>query len=316
MDLSIVTTLYYSSAYLPEFYDRISQEVQKITNNYEIIFVNDGSPDRSLEIVLSFYEQDSRVKIIDLSRNFGHHKAIVTGLSYARGELIFLIDCDLEEEPELLSKFYHCYQNSDADVVYGIQSVRKGNLFEKITGEIFYKVFNWFSSYPIPSNLLTIRILSQRYVKALVSHREREIFLAGIAAITGFKQVPLLVNKFSKGSSTYNIGRKLSLFVNSVTSFSNKPLILVFYLGTIISLLAILAAIYLIFKKVFFGALLLGWPSLIVSIWFLGGLNIFCIGLIGIYLSKVFTETKQRPYTIIRKIYEYSEASFNLDLKR
>jgi putative glycosyltransferase len=303
-DLSIVTTLYYSAPYLQEFYTRICTESERITSDYEIIFVNDGSLDNSLEIVLSFYEKDEKVKVIDLSRNFGHHKAIMTGLAYAKGQIIFLIDCDLEEEPELLSKFHETIKNSEADVVYGIQEFRKGGFFKKITGAIFYKLFHFFSSYPVPANPITVRLMSQKYVAALVEHREREIFLAGLFSITGFNQVPFKVKKSYKGKSTYTFGRKVSLFVNSITSFSNKPLIFIFYLGSVILMVSGMAAINLIIKKVLFGDLLTGWSSVIVSIWLLGGLNIFCLGVIGIYLSKIFMETKQRPSTIIRKIYE------------
>ena len=310
MYLSIVTTLYYSAPYIPEFYQRVSTEAQKLTDDYEIVFVNDGSPDDSLDIAVKLHQEDRRIRVIDLSRNFGHHKAIMTGLSYARGKLIFLLDSDLEEEPELLSLFHEHYQLSDVDLVYGVQKVRKGNLFEKVTGNIFYKFFNLISSYPVPANLITARLMSQRYVKALVEHRDQEMFMAGLYAITGFKQVPLVVKKHSKGESTYNFFRKLSIATNSITSFSNKPLIFIFYLGAVISLISAIAVIVLIIRRVFFNVLLSGWLSLIVSIWFLGGLTIFSLGIIGIYIAKIFSETKQRPYTIIRNIYESSKNIF------
>ncbi|NER93863.1 MAG: glycosyltransferase family 2 protein [Symploca sp. SIO1B1] len=311
MNLSVVTTLYYSSPYIIEFYQRISAEAKKIAKDYEIIFVNDGSPDDSLAIAIALYEQDERVKIIDLSRNFGHHKAMMTGLSYARGELIFLIDSDLEEEPEILSLFYEHYKTSNVDVVYGVQKIRKGNLFERITGALFFKLFNLLSNYPIPTNLITARLMNQRYVDALVSHKEREMNFAGLAAITGFIQIPLVVTKHSKGKSSYNLMRKLAIVVNAITSFSNKPLIFIFYLGTLISSISGVAAIYLIIRRVFLNVLLSGWPSLIVSIWLLGGLTIFCLGLIGIYLAKIFSEIKQRPYTIIRNVYEHPRTKLN-----
>lgn len=310
MYLSIVTTLYCSAPYINEFYQRISIEAQELANDYEIVFVNDGSPDDSLDIAVKLHQEDERVRVIDLSRNFGHHKAIMTGLSYARGKLIFLLDSDLEEEPELLSLFHEHYQSSDVDVVYGVQKVRKGNVFEKIAGGVFYRFFNLISSYPIPPNLITARLMSQRYVKSLVEHRDQEMFMAGLYAITGFKQVPLVVKKHSKGESTYNFFRKLSIATNSITSFSNKPLIFIFYLGAVISLISAIAVIVLIIRRVFFNVLLSGWPSLIVSIWFLGGLTIFSLGVIGIYIAKIFSETKQRPYTIVRNIYESSRNIF------
>jgi putative glycosyltransferase len=304
MNLSIVTTLYLSAPYLEEFYKRISSEAQKITDDYEIILVNDGSPDNSLEIAVSLFEQDEKVKVIDLSRNFGHYKAIMTGLSQAKGDLVFLIDCDLEEEPELLSSFYEIKKGSDSDVVYGIQRSRKGGVFERITGNLFYILFNFLSSYPIPSNIITARLMTRRYVASLVEHKDQEVFLDGLWAITGYKQVSALVNKHSKGKSAYNLRRKISIFVNSITSFSNKPLIFIFILGCAILLISGIPAFYLIIRTIFYGDLLAGWPSLIVSIWLLGGLITFCLGIIGIYLSKIFMETKQRPYTVIRETHE------------
>lgn len=307
MDLSIVTTLYYSAPYVEEFYHRTCAAAEKVVDDYEIIFVNDGSPDNALEIAISLYDRDHRVKVIDLSRNFGHHKAMMTGLAHAKGELVFLIDCDLEEEPELLGKFYDQFASADADVVYGVQQARKGGFFEQVTGNIFFRLFNLLSTYPVPANLITARLMSKRYVASLVEHKDREVFLAGLWAITGFKQVPLAVQKHRKGSSTYDLSQKVSVFVNSVTSFSTKPLVFIFYLGCTIVLLSSLAALFLIVRRVFFGVYLAGWPSLIVSVWLLGGLTIFCLGVIGIYLSKIYMETKQRPYTVIRHIYERTD---------
>ena len=307
MDLSIVTTLYHSAPYLEEFYTRICAAAEKITDDYEIILVNDGSPDNSLDIAISLYETDDRVRVIDLSRNFGHHKAIMTGLAHAKGELIFLLDCDLEEEPELLGKFYDELKGSDADVIYGVQQARKGGFFEQITGSIFYGMMKLLSSYPVPTNVITARLMRRRYVASLVEHKDREIFLIGLWAITGFKQVSVVVKKHDKGSTTYNLGRRISNLVNAVTSFSNKPLVFIFYLGLAISILSSLSALYLIVRRIFFNVLLAGWPSLIVSVWLLGGLTIFCLGIIGIYLSKIFMETKQRPYTVIRRIYERTD---------
>lgn len=304
MNLSIVTTLYHSAPWLREFYARAKAEAEKLTDEYEIIFVNDSSPDDSLEIALSLYADDAHVRVIDLSRNFGHHKAIMTGLSHARGELVFLIDSDLEEEPELLSLFYDKLRESGADVVYGVQRSRKGGFFERITGTIFYKLFNLLSTHHVPANQLTARLMTRDYVAALVEHKEREILLVGLWAITGFRQLPLAVNKHHKGQSTYNLSRKIAIFVNALTSFSIKPLVYIFYLGCVIIILSVTSALYLIIRTLFFGHYLQGWASLIVSIWLLGGLIIFCLGIIGIYLSKVFMEAKQRPYTIIKALYE------------
>lgn len=305
MKLSIVTTLYKSSTYVDEFYTRMTKEALKITNNYEIIFVDDGSPDDSLNKCISLYNKDKKVKVIELSRNFGHHKAIMTGLSHAKGEFVFLIDSDLEEEPELLGIFWkELNKDIDTDVVYGVQESRKGGWFEKFSGEMFYKLFNKISHVNVPRNLITCRLTTKEYNSSLISHKEREIFLAGLWVINGFNQKELIIKKHSHSETTYSFKHKLNLLFNSLTSFSNFPLKVIFYLGLIISSFSFLYILVILLRKVFLDISLEGWTSLIVSVWFLGGLILFSIGTIGIYISKIFMETKQRPYSIIRKKYE------------
>jgi putative glycosyltransferase len=313
MDLSIVTTAYYSGPHLQEFYDRSCAAAARLTSNFEIIIVNDGSPDNSLEVALSIFQNDPRVRVIDLSRNFGHHKALMTGLAHSCGELVFLLDSDLEEEPELLETFYRKLTETKADVVFGVQDRRKGKLFERLSGFLFLAVFNALSSHPLPRNFITARLMSRKYVAALLQHREREMLLAGLWELTGFTQIPLRVTKHAKGSSTYSTRMKIGHAVNAITSFSNKPLVLIFYLGCVILLSSTLAALYLIVRKILFGSLLLGWASLIVSIWMLGGMTIFCLGIIGIYLAKIFIEVKQRPYSIVKDIYEHKGAPLTTD---
>ncbi|MFN4150109.1 MAG: glycosyltransferase family 2 protein, partial [Candidatus Sericytochromatia bacterium] len=188
MDISVVTTLYYSENYINEFYNQIISSLKEITNDFEIIFVNDGSPDNSLEVTLELKKNDSRIKILDLSRNFGHHKAIMTGLSESKGEFVFLIDSDLEENPNLLKVFWNEINNTDFDVIYSLQKYRKGNYFEKISGFIFYKVFNFFSYIKIPESASTCRIMKRRYIDELIKFKESDLFITGVLAATGFKQ--------------------------------------------------------------------------------------------------------------------------------
>jgi putative glycosyltransferase len=303
MELSVVTTLYNSAPYVAEFHARASAAARRQTEDYEIVLVNDGSPDRSLEAALELYRQDPRVKVVDLARNFGHHRAMMTGLGHARGDLVFLIDCDLEEQPELLGPFAEKLRETGADVVFGVARRRKGGPFERLSGTLFYRLFNTLSNQPIAPNQAVARLMTRRYVASLVAHREREVFIAGLWALTGYLQVPVAIDKRHKGGSAYSLRRKLALMVNSVTSFSSRPLVHIFYLGCLILILSLAMAATLIIRKIFFGTLLAGWPSLMVTVWFLGGLSIFCIGIVGIYLSKIFTEVKDRPYTIVRAVY-------------
>jgi len=222
MNLSIVTSLYHSEPYIQEFYERITRTVLEITDDYEIIFVNDGSPDKSLDMVKELYSDDPHIRIINLSRNFGHHKALFTGIENSRGDLVFVIDCDLEESPESLKEIYDEYRSATCDVVFGIQKKRRGSWFTRVSGYLFYRIFNLLSNHKIANDLMTVRLMSRRYVNALVQHRDQELYLHGLMTITGFIQRPILLDKKFTGNSTYNLNRKIQLFIYSITSFIRK----------------------------------------------------------------------------------------------
>jgi putative glycosyltransferase len=302
-ELSIVTTLYNSAPYLADFYRRVSAAASQVARTYEIVLVNDGSPDDSLERALALHRSDDRVVVVDLSRNFGHHRAIITGLSHARGDRVFLLDADLEDPPELLISFAATQARTGSDMVLGVQQARRGRGMTDVTGGLFWRVFNFLSDEYVTPNQVMARLMTRRYVDSLVAHRDRSVFLAGLCALTGFEQTLMPVTRTYKGSTSYSLRRKLTLLEHSVTSFSARPLIAVFYVGSAIMLLSLLAAAYLVVQHVFFGELLVGWPSAMVSIWLLGGATMFCVGLVGVYLSRVFTEVKDRPYTVVRAVH-------------
>lgn len=289
--------------HLEEFYERIVATAAKLEVSYELIFVNDGSSDASLELAIQFTQKNGNTKVLDLSRNFGHHRAIMTGLQYASGNRVFLIDCDLEEPPECLLDFWKELDSHEVDVVYGVQAARKGGFFEKVSGAIFYSLFNWLSNIPVPRNMLTARLMTRDYVKSLIQFKEQELFLGAIFVAVGYKQKALVVTKKSSGASSYTLRKKIRLFINSVTSFSDRPLTYIFYLGITISVLSSLSIFYVLISWLLGHRFLFGWPSLVLSVWFLGGLTLCSIGVLGIYLSKIFIETKKRPYAIIREIY-------------
>jgi putative glycosyltransferase len=305
--LSIVTTLYQSAPYVSEFYTRTCASAERITPEFEIVFVDDGSPDTSLQLTRDLVDRDPRVRIVSLSRNFGHHRAMMVGLAHARGDQIFLIDSDLEVDPEVLPMFVDRLSSSTADVVYGVRDVRQDGVVDRFAGTLFYTVFNWLSPHRLPVNLTTTRLMTRRYVSALLGHQERETIIAGLWVLTGYEQLPVVVIKRCKRESVYSWPRKFAVLTNAITSFSDRPLVLIFYTGLVISLFAAALATDLIARRLLFGTVAEGFLSLIVSTWLLGGLIIFCIGILGIYLSKIFIETKQRPYTIVKEIYDRSE---------
>jgi putative glycosyltransferase len=305
MLISVVTTLYRSSPHLEEFYRRTLEAVRSATGNegadVELIFVDDGSPDDSAFKVREFLHRPTPAALVELSRNFGHHRAILTGLSFARGDLIFLIDCDLEEPPELFGEMLRTLERTrsepaPADVVYAVPHRRKGGLFEQVSGEIFYRLFNSLSDVQIPNNWMICRLMTARYVRALLSHHERELFLGGLFGITGFRQVAITAEKRHKGSTTWTLRRKLKVALQAVTAFSARPLWLLAGIGSLISAASAIAILYMIVRVALLGMpYQAGWASTMVTISFFGGLNLLAIGIVGLYVAQVFAEVKGRP---------------------
>jgi putative glycosyltransferase len=302
MKISVVSTLYKSSPYIAEFVRRIRAELQALTSDYEILLVDDGSPDDSLRNAVAARAVEPRLKIIELSRNFGHHKAMMTGLEHASGDLVFLIDVDLEEPPELLSAFHAQLSREELDVVYGVQHSRKGGLGERFFGWIAWKLIAWMLPITVPRNHSTVRLMTRDYTQALVRHKESKTAIGGLWVMTGFRQRAFPFTKGSRGTSSYTFRTRLFALLDSITSFSETPLYFVFYLGLSVLLISGVIATLLVLRKLT-GQVLSGWVSTLFSVWFLGGLCIFSIGVVGLYIARIFVETKNRPYTIIRKIH-------------
>ncbi|MDG5492258.1 glycosyltransferase family 2 protein [Psychroserpens sp. SPM9] len=309
MKLSVVSTLYQSKVFLDTFLVEIEKAIASIkVEDYELIFVNDGSPDDSLQYLITLKkEKYPKIKIIDLSRNFGHHYAIQAGLIKAKGEFVFLIDNDLEISPKVLVDFYNEIQkDTDLDVVYGYQKSRKGNLMESVLGSIFWVLINKLSDTKIPHNILTERLMTKAYVKALLSLNDANLFLGGMMYWVGFNQKGIALSKGQReGASTYSLKKRADLMLQAVTSFSAKPLEYLFYFGLIVSFLSVLFIIYLIIQKILYvEEVQLGWTSLVaISVLVLGIISTF-LGVIGIYLHKIFKQVQGRPNAIIKKIYE------------
>lgn len=307
MKLSIVTTLYKSENFLPEFIERLARCVNSMGITYEVIFVDDGSPDKSIEVVKKFYKSLKNTKLIQLSRNFGHHEAALEGLHQAKGEYIYIIDCDLEEKPEWLKDLWaEITAQPDLDLVYCVNKTRKDNLLSKIGGKLFYKIFNLIAEVKLTPNLMTTRIMTRRFLEALKLYDEKVVFLAGIYELVGFNTKYLLKQKDPSISSRYSFWRRYKLFIKSITSFSSAPLESVFYFGILITMSSFLAAAYLVYLW-FQKSLVPGWASIVVSVWLVGGIVISILGLMSIYFSTIFREVKGRPRTIVKTIENWSD---------
>lgn len=305
--ISIVTALYRSENYLEKFVSLCEEALQKIQcTDYEIIMVNDGSPDNSLEKAIALKEKNKNIKVVELSRNFGHHYALMAGLETAEKELVFTIDCDLEISPLSLIDFVKKYEeHSDIDVVYGVQEQRKGNFVERIGGEVFYFIFEKIGGIKIPKNILTERLMNRKYLNALIEMGDRNLFLAGMFHYVGFRQIPLAIKKgLREEKSTYTLGKRISLAFVAITSFSSYPLTLLLRIGMVITLFSFSIALGFVVYKIFNPEyVLMGFTSLIVAIFISLGIIIFSLGLLGLYIDRIFNQTKNRQRYIIRKIY-------------
>jgi putative glycosyltransferase len=301
--LSIVTTLYRSVPTIDEFYRRVLAAAAPIADELELVMVNDGSPDDSLDLALALHRNDPRVVVIDLSRNFGHHKAMMTGLAHATGDLVFLIDSDLEEEPELLGRFHERMAKGDCDVVFGVQEERRGGLVERVTGALFFSLVDVLSDHHLPRNAVIARLMKGDYVRALVRHRDREFLIGHLFQATGFRQVALPVRKLAHSPSTYSLAMRVEMAVKYLTTTSTRLLYFILYAGIAIFALSLLTIVYYVSRYLLSGIGVDGYTSLIVSVWLFGGLTTLILGVLGIYVANIISETKRRPYAVVRRIH-------------
>jgi putative glycosyltransferase len=305
--ISIVSTLYRSESFLEDFIKKCHLALESIDCiDFEIVIVNDASPDHSLQKILELKQQYHCIKVIDFSRNFGHHYALAAGMKYAKGSLVFIIDCDLEVDPLVLKAFYLELKKNNYDVVYGYQENRKGKFVEKVLGGAFWKMFNFFSKTKIPINQTTERLMTSRYVDALLQLGDKNIFLAGMMYWSGFIQSGIPVTKnLRKGKSTYTIGKRIALSIDAISSFSAYPLKLLFRVGVLLTLFSFSFGSYLAIRKIISPSFILpGYTSLFVLILFSTGIIVSSLGVFGIYLDKMYNQVKNRPLFIIKDIYE------------
>lgn len=303
MKVSIISTLYRSAPGLREFYCRAMKAAEALTGEVEMVLVDDGSPDESLDLALEIQRVDPRVIVVELSRNFGHHRAMMTGLAQATGDLVFLIDSDLEEPPEILGDFHATMTQGDWDVVYGVQAARRGGLGERVSGAIFYALISALSDSKLPRNLVTARLMRRPYVDALVAHQDRSFQISELWLATGFRQTAMEVRKLALSPTTYSFGRRLEMAVQQVTTTSTRLLHVIFHFGLVVFALSLATMGFYFFRWLVHGIGVEGWLSVILSVWFFGGTVVMILGVLGLYVANIMQETKRRPYTVIRAVH-------------
>ena len=304
MKISVVTALYRSAPYVEEFCRRTLAAFERLgVNDYEIILVNDGSPDDSALIARRMVDAHRGITLIDLSRNFGQHKAMMAGVAHASGDLVYILDSDLEEEPEWLIPFHAELVARQCDVVYGYNTNLKGGFIYSVCRRIFYKTLNGLASAQFPEYVCAARLMTRRYVDALLQFREREMFMAGVWHMTGFEQLPVKVHKHDSSPTTYSVRGLVAAFVNAITAFSVRPLIAISIAGIILSLIAFIYLAAIVYQKLAHGIAVEGWASVMGAVLLIGGVTLFFNGIMAIYIAKIFIEVKQRPRSIVREIY-------------
>lgn len=303
--LSIVVPVFDEEQILPALYTRLSGVLQTLGETYEILFVNDGSRDASLELLKSLSVADPVIKIVNLSRNFGHQIAITCGLDHARGEAVVIMDADLQDPPEVIPQLIAKWREG-YDVVYAVREKRGGEgLFKRGTAAFFYRVLRLLAQVDIPPDAGDFRLLSRRAVNALCSVRERSRFVRGLVSWIGYRQIGVTFTREKRpaGRTKYSFRKMLKFAIDGLTTFSFAPLQAAMYLGFLTAGSSFLYIAYAVVLKLFTERTVPGWTSLMVAVLFVGGVQLIAIGIIGEYLGRVYDEVKQRPlYLVDEKI--------------
>lgn len=300
--ISVVTPVYGCGVMLEQLYKRLLAVLVPITEEFEIIMINDASPDSAWEEICALAEKDSRVKGIKLSRNFGQHHAISAGLDFVRSDWTIVMDCDLQDQPEEIIKLYNKAQEG-YDIVFGRRAQRKDRTFKKLGSRLFYKIYGYFTESKIDNSIANFSIISKKVLTNLQSFREHSRMYPLFVNWVGFKRIDIDIEHSSReeGKSTYTLSKLVNLAIDGIVSQSNKPLRISIKFGFLLSFFSLLFALWLMARYFIFSVPVAGWTSVMVSIYFIGGLLFANMGILGLYIGKIFDETKNRPIYIVQE---------------
>ena len=307
--ISILIPAYNEEEVLRHLYERLNKLAGETPHyDFEFLFINDGSRDRTLEMIKSYAEKDHRIAYINLSRNFGKEIAMIAGLDHVTGDATVIIDADLQDPPELIPQML-AYWEEGYDDIYAKRRSRAGeSWFKKITSEIFYKLLQKSTNIPIQQDTGDFRLLSRRCVEALRQFRESQRYTKGMFSWIGYKKKEMLYDRDPRaaGETKWNYAKLTNFAIDGITSFTTAPLRISSILGTLISFAAFIYIIFLTIRTIFYGSDLAGYPSMMAVILFLGGVQLMSLGIIGEYIGRIFNETKQRPLYLVEE-YKTSE---------
>lgn len=305
MVLSLVIPLYNEEALIAAVFQRTTEALAKITADFEIICVNDGSADKTLDLLIDAHQKDSRFKVVELSRNFGHQAAYTAGLSLAKGEYIAMMDGDLQDPPELLAEMYQKLTNDDLDIVYGKRNKRKEKLPKRLLIKTFHQVFKSLSSINAPANVGNFSVMNRKALQAFLSLQEKNRYLPGLRYFIGFKQAYVSYNRPDReiGEAKMNFTRLARLAFDAIFSFSKLPIKLALVFGTFGLLFSLFGAGVVVYKKII-GVAITGWSSTMLTLFFFGSVQLFFLGILGEYIYRIYKETQNRPVYFIRNYYD------------
>jgi len=303
MLLSLIVPVYNEEKNLSLFFERSHKVLESLLIPFEIILINDGSEDESLTLIKSFSKNNDSIRFIDLSRNFGHQIAVSAGLDYAKGDIICIIDADLQDPPELIPVMLDKMM-SGYEVVYAKRKTRQGeSIFKTWTAKIFYRTLSRLTTIEIPLDSGDFRLFDKKVLDVIRQMPEKNKFLRGQIAWAGFEQTYVEYDREARhaGETGYNFRKMLRLALDGITSFSNAPLKLVTYFGVIVSVFAFIATLFVLYSIYVIKSFVPGWGSLLISILFIGGVQMIAIGIIGEYLSRMNQNLLNRPLYVVRE---------------
>ncbi len=302
-DISVVLPVYNEETNIATLHERLTSVLTATGLDYELIFVDDGSRDTSAAMLRDITTSDQRVLVVELARNFGHQMALSAGLEYTRGQGVIVMDSDLQDPPEVLPMFIARWQEG-YDVVYAIREHRKEHFLKRSAYSLFYRILQWVSQIDIPLDSGDFCIMDRRVVDLLVNMPERNRFVRGIRSWVGFEQTGLAYERHARfaGKPKYNFRRLMNLALDGIISFSYAPLRAITFAGFLVSLVSIALALVYAFQRVAFGLNPPGFPTLIVAIFFLSGIQLITLGVMGEYVGRIFEEVKHRPLYTVRRV--------------
>ncbi len=303
MLLSVIIPCYNEEEVLEETWESLSAVLDNLENmEYEMLFVNDGSRDQTGEILRTLALKDDRVRVISLSRNFGHQPALTAGLNHCRGDLAVILDADLQDPPELIPEMIKVYRETESNCIYAVRKSRAQEAwFKKISAKLFYKLINFLSDTAIPANTGDFRLIDRKIIDAFNTLGESNKFIRGLISWLGFKQIPLYYHRQGRkaGKPKYTLRKLIRLALSGVFYFSKKPLLISFTIGLFCLLLAGLLFLFVIYGYFFTDRDVPGWASLAIIVVFFSGVNLLGLGLVAQYIANIFDEVKRRPQYII-----------------